>query len=315
VPLAVVYAGTPEFAVPALEAIADAGHTLLAVYTQPDRPAGRGRQLTESPVKRRARELGLAVHQPATLKDAAATGSLAALAPDVMVVAAYGLLLPPAILAIPRLGCINIHASLLPRWRGAAPVQRALIAGDAETGVAIMRMEAGLDTGAVYKSERLAIGARETAASLTTRLAALGARLIVSALADLEAGRAVAIPQGTEGVTYASKLTKHEALLDWSQPAEALERRVRAYLPWPVAETTFRGAQLKVHAAELVPLAAGAPPGSIVTVDADGLVVATGAGRLRLTRLQAPGRGVVSAAEFAAAAARRAPLAGERLGG
>jgi len=315
VPLAVVYAGTPEFAVPGLEAIAGAGHQLLAVYTQPDRPAGRGRVLSESPVKRRARELGLALHQPATLKDAAATATLAALAPDVIVVAAYGLLLPPAILAIPRLGCVNIHASLLPRWRGAAPVQRALIAGDTETGISIMRMEAGLDTGAVYISERLAIEPGETAASLTMRLATLGARLIVAALADLEAGRAAAIPQATAGITYAAKLTKHEARLDWSRPAEELERRVRAYLPWPVAETTFRGTQLKVHAAELGPLTSGAAPGTIVSADARGVVVATGAGQLRLTRVQSAGRGVVSAAQFAAAAARHAPLAGERLGG
>jgi methionyl-tRNA formyltransferase len=314
VPLAVVYAGTPEFAVPALEALVAAGHRLLAVYTQPDRPAGRGRALSPPPVKRRALELGLAVRQPATLADPAAA-ALAALAPDVVVVAAYGLLLPPAVLAVPRLGCINIHASLLPRWRGAAPVQRALLAGDAVTGVSIMRMEAGLDTGPVYATERLAIGPRDTAADLTTRLAVVGARALVATLAALEHGAPVATAQAAEGVCYARKLDKAEAAIDWSRDAAALDRQVRAFLPWPVAETRFRGAQLRIHAAEPAAGAADAAPGTVLAAGAAGIEVATGAGRLRLLRLQRAGRGVVSAGEFAASEARHGPLAGERLGG
>jgi len=315
VPLAVVYAGTPEFAVPALEAIVAAGHRVAAVYTQPDRPAGRGRALAASPVKRRALELGLALRQPATLADPAEIAALRALAPDVVAVAAYGLLLPPAALAVPRLGCLNIHASLLPRWRGAAPIQRALLAGDAETGVSIMRMEAGLDTGPVYATERLPIGPRDTAGELGARLAALGARALVDTLAALEHGAPAAVPQPAEGVSYARKLDKREAPLDWTQPAAALERQVRAFVPWPVAETRWRGAPLRVHAALAVAGAAGAAPGTVVAADAAGLEVATGDGRLRLTQVQVAGRRVVAAAEFARGEARHGPLLGERLGG
>ena len=314
-PLAVVYAGTPEFAVPALEAIVAAGHRVLAVYTQPDRPAGRGRELAASPVKRRALELGLAVEQPATLKDAATLARLAALRPDVVVVAAYGQLLPPAALAVPRLGCLNIHASLLPRWRGAAPIQRALLAGDEVTGVAIMRMEAGLDTGPVYRTERVPIGPRDTAGELTTRLARVGAGALVATLAALEAGTPVAVPQPAAGASYARKLEKREAELDWTQPAAVLERAVRAFLPWPVAETRWQGAQLRVRAAEAVPGAAGGAPGDIVAAGRAGLEVATGDGRLRLTQVQLAGRNVVTGAEFAQAEARRGPLVGARLGG
>ncbi|HUO80920.1 MAG TPA: methionyl-tRNA formyltransferase [Steroidobacteraceae bacterium] len=314
-PLAVVYAGTPEFAVPALEAIVAAGHRVAAVYTQPDRPAGRGRALAASPVKRRALELGLALRQPATLADPAEIAALRALAPDVVAVAAYGLLLPPAALAVPRLGCLNIHASLLPRWRGAAPIQRALLAGDAETGVSIMRMEAGLDTGPVYATERLPIGPRDTAGELGARLAALGARALVETLAALEHGAPAAVPQPAEGVSYARKLDKREAPLDWTQPAAALERQVRAFVPWPVAETRWRGAPLRVHAALAVAGAAGAAPGTVVAADAAGLEVATGDGRLRLTQVQVAGRRVVAAAEFARGEARHGPLLGERLGG
>ena len=313
-PLAVVYAGTPEFAVPALEAVVAAGHRVLAVYTQPDRPAGRGRELAASAVKRRALELGLPVEQPVTLRDAVAIARLAALAPDVVVVAAYGLLLPPEALAVPRLGCLNIHASLLPRWRGAAPVQRALLAGDEATGVSIMRMEAGLDTGPVYRTERVAIGPRDTAGELSTRLAEVGARALVATLATLEQDRPVAVPQPAAGVSYARKLEKREAQLDWTQPAAVLERAVRAYQPWPVAETRWRGAQLRVHAAEAVAGAAAGPPGCIVAAGSDGPEVATGEGRLRLTRVQLAGRNVVAGAEFARAEMRRGPLVGERLG-
>ena len=313
-PLAVVYAGTPEFAVPALEAIVAAGHRVRAVYTQPDRPAGRGRELSAPPVKRRALELGLPVLQPATLADPAAVAALQALAPDVIVVAAYGLLLPPQVLAVPRLGCVNIHASLLPRWRGAAPIQRALLAGDEVTGVSIMRLEAGLDTGPVYAIERVPVGPRDTAVLLTTRLAAVGARALVATLAALEHGRPVPVAQPAQGVCYARKLAKQEAPIDWTQSAVAIDRQVRAFVPWPVAEARFRGTQLRVHAAEPVAGAAGAPPGTIVVAGAAGIEVATGQGRLRLVGVQLAGRTVVTAAEFASGAAQRGPLVGECLG-
>ena len=311
--LRVVYAGTAEFAVPALAALAAAGHTIAAAYTQPDRPAGRGRAPAPSPVKLAALARGIPVRQPDSLHDAAA--ELEALAPDVIVVAAYGLLLPPAVLAVPRFGCVNVHASLLPR-------QRALLAGDAETGVCIMRMEAGLDSGPVYACERAPIGARDTAATLGARLAAGGARLLVATLATLESGAAVAVPQAARGVSYARKLDKREALIDWSAPAVQLDRQVRAFVPWPVAETRWRGAQLRVHEAvplAVAPVAQVAPvapvqPGTILAATAAGLDVATGAGVLRLLRVQSAGRKVVAAREFAAGAAAGGPLAGARFG-
>jgi methionyl-tRNA formyltransferase len=329
--LRIVYAGTPEFAVPALAALART-HTVVAVYTQPDRPAGRGRALAQSPVKQRALELGLPVEQPATLKTPDAAATLAAYAPDAMVVAAYGLLLPQAVLDVPRLGCINIHASTLPRWRGAAPIQRAILAGDAATGVCIMRMEAGLDTGPVYLHESVAIGARETAGQLHDRLAALGARLVVDALDALEAGTARAVPQPTDDVTYAHKLDKREAAIDWRRPAVELERAVRAFVPWPIAETRLAGEQLRVHeaivAAPAAPAVGGeaaardaavvagkaAAPGTILAASADGLDVATGDGVLRLLRLQLAGRRPVSAREFLNAGGRAGTLVGTRLG-
>ncbi len=309
----IVYAGTPEFAVPALAALIAAGYPVRAVLTQPDRPAGRGRTLAPGAVKRRALEASLPVLQPATLADAAVQATLAALRADLFVVAAYGLLLPPAVLALPRLGAVNIHASLLPRWRGAAPVQRALEAGDAETGVAIMRMAAGLDTGPVYAECRTPIGPRETAAELTSRLAERGARLLLETLPAIAAGRLEPREQPAEGASYARKVTKGEARLDWRQDAAVLDRRVRAFLPWPVAETAFEGTLLKVHAAEPVAGDADLPPGTICAADGAGILVAAGHGRLRLTRVQQSGRGVVAAAEFARAAARASPLVGRRF--
>jgi methionyl-tRNA formyltransferase len=314
VPLSLVYAGTPDFAVPALEALVAAGHRIAAVYTQPDRPAGRGRTLTPPPVKVAALAHGLTVCQPEGLRDAGAVSALAAFEPDVMVVAAYGLLLPPSILAVPRLGCVNIHASLLPRWRGAAPVQRALLAGDAETGTSIMRMEAGLDTGPVYAVARLPIGPADTAATLTAALARQGAEALLPVLAALEAGTARAEAQPADGVTYARKITKAEALLDWTQPAVALERAVRALQPWPVAETRWRGAQLRVHGASLRDTGHAAAPGTVLAAGAEGLDVATGAGVLTLTRLQLAGRTVVGAREFVQGESRHGALVGQRLG-
>ena len=297
-PFTVVYAGTPEFAVPALEALAAASHSICAVLTQPDRPAGRGRGLAPGAVKLAAARLGLAVLQPASLKDAASLEALRALAPDVLVVAAYGLLLPAPVLAVPRVACINLHASLLPRWRGAAPVQRAILAGDTETGVAIMKMQAGLDTGPVYAEKRVPIAADDTGTSLTRRLATEGAELLVATLAAIEAGSARATPQPAAGVSYARKLEKSEAPLDWSRPAIELERQVRAFVPWPVATASWQGVPLRIHTAAAI---AGerATPGRVVAVGAAGIEIATGAGRLRLEKVQLAGRGIVSAVEFA----------------
>jgi len=311
VALRIVYAGTPDFAVPALDALVRAGHEVSAVYTQPDRPAGRGRALAPSAVKTAALRLGVKVLQPETLRDAAVP--LSDERPDVMVVAAYGLLLPEAILAVPRLGCINIHASLLPRWRGAAPVQRAILAGDAWTGVAIMRMEAGLDTGPVYATSRTPILADDTTGTLTARLAQLGAETLVTTLPRIVDGIAAAVPQSEDGVVYARKVTKAEARLDWSRPAVELERAVRAFVPWPIAETTLASVQLRIHAAEQV---AGprSVPGTVVALGPAGIDVATGEGVLRLTSVQSPGRGVVPAASFAAGHTREGGLLGRRFG-
>jgi methionyl-tRNA formyltransferase len=307
--LAVVFAGTPAFALPSLDAIAATRHRVAAVYTQPDRPSGRGRALAASPVKQRALALGLPVRQPATLTEQAAAAELAALAPDVMVVVAYGLLLPPAILGIPRLGCLNVHASLLPRWRGAAPVARAILAGDVRTGVCIMRMEAGLDTGPVMLRRETAIGARETAGELESRLAEEGGLAIVAALDVLASGRVVFEPQDGSQATWAAKLTKADARLDWRETAAQLERRVRAFNPRPVAETTLDGAQLRIHEAEVAPAGHGPVPGTVLRADAAGIAVMTGEGALVLRRVQLPGRRVVTAVELANAR----PLAGKVL--
>lgn len=310
----IVFAGTPVFAVPALEALVAADHEVAAVYTQPDRPAGRGRQLQPSPVKAAAMAHGLPVRQPLTLRTPEAASDLAALAPEVMVVVAYGLLLPPAVLAVPRLGCLNIHASRLPRWRGAAPLQRAIEAGDAITAVDIMRMEAGLDTGPVMLEDATPIGPRETAAQLHDRLSVAGGTLIVEALERLADGSATFVPQATTGVTYARKLEKAEARLDWTRAAEVLDRQVRAFDPWPVAETSWRGAQLRVHAAEPVvsPAAAGRAPGTVLEANPGMLEVACGGATcLRLLRVQEAGRKPVTAREFLQST--HAPAPGSRF--
>jgi methionyl-tRNA formyltransferase len=296
--LAVVFAGTPEFALPSLEAISASRHRIAAVFTQPDRPSGRGRRVSAGAVKTRALALGLPVSQPASLRDGGAD-RIATFAPDVLVVVAYGLLLPPAILGVPRLGCLNVHASLLPRWRGAAPVARAILAGDAVTGVSIMRMEEGLDAGPVMLRRETKIGPYETAGELEARLAVAGAGAIVEGLDALAAGRAAFEPQDAARATRAPKLTKAEARLDWREPAALLERRVRALNPWPIAETTLDGEQLRIHAAEAVPAGAGAVPGSVIAADAAGIAVMTGEGALRLIRVQLPGRRVVGGAELA----------------
>jgi methionyl-tRNA formyltransferase len=304
------FAGTPEFAVPALDALRASRHTLQAVFTQPDRPAGRGQALQAGAVKRRALELGIAVHQPQSFKSAEVETLLRELQLDALVVVAYGQILPPGILALPALGCFNIHASLLPRWRGAAPIQRALLAGDSMTGVTIMRMEAGLDTGPMLASRTLDIAARETAGSLHDRLAILGAALICEALDAVAVGDAEGKPQPHQGVTYAEKINKAEALIDWTEPAAAIDRRVRAFNPWPVAETRLAGTQLRIWEAEL-PGSEGMapPPGTVLATSAAGIDVACGHGVLRLTRLQLAGRKPLAAAEFLHAQ----PLAGARF--
>jgi methionyl-tRNA formyltransferase len=308
--LRIVFAGTPEFAVPPLEALHAAGHDLVAVYTQPDRPAGRGQALTASPVKRRALEFGLTVEQPATLKAPGAVERLRAFDADLMVVVAYGLILPQAILDVPRSGCWNIHASLLPRWRGAAPIQRAILAGDAVTGITIMQMEAGLDTGPMLLVRETAIGPRELGGELHDRLSHLGAEAIVAAIRDWQAGRITPVTQPADGATYAAKLNKAEARIDWAQPAVAIDRQVRAFNPWPVAETTWDGKQLRVWQCEPERLAAGAAPGTVLESSGGRIVVATGEGAVRLLQLQLAGRRAMSAAEFLNAST----LAGARLG-
>ena len=307
--LAVVFAGTPDFAVPSLEAIASSRHRLVAVFTQPDRPSGRGRRLAAGPVKERALALGIPVRQPESLRDAQAREAIASFAPDVLVVVAYGLLLPADVLALPRLGCLNVHASLLPRWRGAAPIARAILAGDAATGVCIMRMESGLDTGPVMLARELAIGARMTAGELELRLAEEGGAALAAALDALAAGTAKFTPQDPRDATYAAKLTTAEARLDWHEDAAALERRVRALNPRPVAETTLDGAQLRIFESLVVSASPGAVPGTILSAGAGGIVVMTGEQALALTRVQLPGRRAVSAAELA----NSRPLAGQVL--
>lgn len=283
----IVFAGTPDFAAQHLQALLDAGREVIAVYTQPDRPAGRGQKLMPSPVKQLALAHGLPVYQPQTLRDPAAQAELAALQPDLMVVVAYGLILPQVVLDIPRLGCINSHASLLPRWRGAAPIQRAVEAGDVESGVTVMQMEAGLDTGPMLLKVRTPITAEDTGGSLHDRLAALGAAAVVQAVTGLEAGSLTGEVQDDSQACYAHKLSKDEARLDWNRPAIELERQIRALHPWPVCHSSLSGETVKVHAAQLAD-GEGAP-GTILDVSKQGVRVACGTGALLLTRLQLPG--------------------------
>ncbi|KTT40336.1 methionyl-tRNA formyltransferase [Pseudomonas oryzihabitans] len=285
--LRLVFAGTPEFAAVHLQALIDSGYPIAAVYTQPDRPAGRGQKLAMSPVKQLALAHGIPVEQPPTLRDPAAQATLAALEPDLLVVVAYGLILPQAVLDIPRLGCINSHASLLPRWRGAAPIQRALEAGDAESGVTVMRMEAGLDTGPMLSKVATVLTAEDTGGSLHDRLAALGAAAVVAALPGLADGSLHGEVQNDDLATYAHKLNKDEARLDWGRPAAELERRIRAFDPWPLCHTALAGEPLKVWSAELAE--GHGVPGMVLDADRSGLLIACGEGALRLTRLQLPG--------------------------
>lgn len=306
-----VFAGTPDFAVPALDALLRSAHEVAGVWTQPDRPAGRGRKLQASPVKRHALAAGLPVFQPQSLKTGAVRQEIAALRPEIMIVVAYGLILPRAVLDIPRHGCVNIHASLLPRWRGAAPIQRAILAGDEQTGVTIMQMDEGLDTGAKLRQVKIAIAPDDTGGTLHAKLARLGAQALLETLEELARAAVRPVPQYDAHATHAPKLRKEEALLDWRKPAVQLAREVRAFNPWPVSYTLLNGETLRVWRAEKTGDGAAAPPGTIVDAGRQGISVATGAGALRLLTVQRPGGKPVGAGEFVNA---QAPLMGVVLG-
>ncbi|MDR3157909.1 MAG: methionyl-tRNA formyltransferase [Zoogloeaceae bacterium] len=296
-----VFAGTPEFAAVALAALLDAGHAASLVLTRPDRPAGRGMQMQPSPVKKLALRHGLEVLQPLSLKtDPEVRERIRAQQADALIVAAYGLLLPQSVLEMPRFGAINLHASLLPRWRGAAPIQRAILMGDTESGISLMQMDAGLDTGALLASAAIPIYARDTAASLHDRLAALGARLLVETLPRLPLS---AVQQVMEGVTYAAKIDKAEAWLDWQKSAHELDRQIRAFTPFPVARARFADELLKIHAARLIARPTAALPGTVLAAGKEGICVACGEDALLLTELQKPGGRRLAAAQFLAGCA------------
>ena len=289
--LKVIFAGTPEFAAVALQALIDSRHQVIAAYTQPDRPAGRGRKLTASPVKQLALEHNIPVFQPERLKGEAEQQQLRDLGADIMVVVAYGLILPKVVLDTPRLGCINIHASLLPRWRGAAPIQRAILSGDTETGITIMQMDAGLDTGDMLVVESTPISRADTATTLHDRLAEIGARIVINALDQLQSGSAKPVKQDDSQANYAHKLSKEEAQLDWSRSAIELERQVRAFNPWPVAQGSYEGEVMRVWQARALDGVGnnGSTPGTIIAATKEGVDVACGDGMLRIEQAQLPG--------------------------
>jgi len=296
----VVFMGTPDFAVPALAALLSEGYDVVGVLTRPDRPAGRGQRVEESPVKRLARANGLPILQPSTLRDAEARAAVLELQPDVITVAAYGLLLPQALLDLPGHGCLNIHGSLLPRHRGAAPIAAAILAGEAATGVSIMRVDAGLDTGPVLASASLPIDPEDTTGSLTAKLAALGARLLIATLPRWLRGELVPTPQDDAQATLAPRIAKEAGQIDWNQPAVAIERQVRAYSPWPSAYTYWRGQLLKVHRSHadfVVEVPAGAGPGQVIPV-LDGAAAVAGSGVLRLDEVQLAGKRVLPISTF-----------------
>lgn len=294
----IIFAGTPDFAAECLKALLNSEHEICAVYTQPDRPAGRGRKLTPSPVKQLALEYNLPVEQPLNFKSDDSLQTLADYEADLMVVVAYGLLLPQKVLDTPKLGCINVHASLLPRWRGAAPIQRAILAGDTESGVGIMKMEAGLDTGPVLLEARCPINDSDTAQDLHDRLAALGAETLLQSLSDIETKLNEAKPQDDRQSTYAKKLDKQEALIDWQQAAAQILRQINAFNPWPVAQTQWHSDIMRVWKASLGERTRTGQPGEIIAVSKQGLDVQTGDGILRITELQLPGKRAMPVQDF-----------------
>jgi len=304
-PLRIVFAGTPDFSVSALQALLDSEHEVVAVYTQPDRPAGRGRKLMASPVKVVALEHGLSVYQPETLKDEVAQKNLSLLKADVMVVVAYGLLLPKAVLDMPKYGCLNIHASLLPRWRGAAPIQRAIEAGDAQSGVTIMQMDVGLDTGDMLYKVSTEITAKDNAARLHDRLSALGATALMQTLNMLPSQQLTPEKQDESCVTYAKKLTKAEAKIQWDEPADVIVRKIQAFNPWPIAFTSFNEKPLRIGQATRlsdvreVVAQEGGISGTVLSIDREGVVVATGSDPVLIQQVQPPGKKMMSAYDFA----------------
>ena len=298
--LRIAFAGTPQFALPALRALLASRHRVVGVLTQPDRPAGRGRELRASPIKLLATEHGLPLAQPATLKTGEGRAVLHGWAPDLLVVVAYGLILPSPVLMLPRMGCLNIHGSVLPRWRGAAPIQRALLAGDAETGITIMQLDEGLDTGPVLLERRRAIGLRDTAGDLHDALSELGAAALLEAIDGLITGALLPRAQSAEGVTYAAKIEKTEARINWSTSAAQIDRRIRAFNPWPVAETRLAGEGLRLLRSSVADAQAReAAPGTVLGLADDGLRVACGAGVIAISELQRAGKRPVSARDFA----------------
>ena len=295
----IIFAGTPDFAAAHLRALIDCGqHEIVAVYTQPDRPAGRGKKLTASAVKQLASEQGLTVLQPPSLKEADAQQQLAGFAADLMIVVAYGLILPQAVLDTPRLGCINVHGSLLPKWRGAAPIQRAVEAGDNETGICIMQMDAGLDTGPVISVARCAIEATDTSGSIYQKLSALGAPTLLAALEKLASGVAVAEQQDDSQSTYASKIDKAEALIDWATPAETLARKVRAFNPFPATFSHIGGERVKIWAASANTVDSGQAVGTIVAASDQGILVQTASGQLLINEIQLAGKSKMPVSEL-----------------
>lgn len=296
--LNIIFAGTPEFAATHLQALISSQHKVIAVYTQPDRPAGRGRKLTASPVKQLALQHDLPVYQPVSLKDSEEQRKLVQLNADVMIVVAYGLILPVEVLQAPRLGCINVHASILPRWRGAAPIQRAILAGDAETGVTIMQMDAGLDTGDMLLVEKTPISASDTSQTLHDRLAQIGSQALVKAIDLLGDGQLLPQSQDNNLATYAEKIKKPEAGIDWRQSAEEIHRKVRAFNPWPVAETKLDEKTIRIWESSVLPDNNPGNPGTVVKESRDGIDVATGKDLLRITRLQLPGGKPLAVSEF-----------------
>ncbi|QLZ67954.1 methionyl-tRNA formyltransferase [Legionella sp. PC1000] len=296
--LNIVFAGTPEFGLPCLSALLHSTHHIQAIYTQPDRPAGRGRKLHASAVKEWALNHQIPVYQPSNFKNPEAIAELAAFKPDVIVVIAYGLILPKAVLEIPRLGCINVHASLLPRWRGASPIQSAILHGDTESGVTIMQMDAGMDTGAMLRKITCPISTSETAQSLHDRLAEISAQPLLQTLDELAAQTAKSETQNNELATYASKINKEDAHINWQQTAVEIDRKIRAFNPWPIAYTHLGEEILRIHQAKIVALPFSQTPGTIVSIDKKGMLIATGEQGLLVERIQLPGAKVISIADW-----------------